>query len=63
MTLSTEQERRCGKPAIAVYVWPSMEKIPVCDDHAHQANRIASAMGFRLGMLEAREGETCTQRK
>lgn len=53
----------CGKPAIAVLVWPSMQIIPVCEECSMKAQAIASAMGFRLGVLPVEEDQTCTQEK
>ena len=52
---------QCGKPATVVYVWPTMDRIPCCEEHAQKARGIASVMGFRLGVLDAADGETCTQ--
>lgn len=52
----------CGKPAIARYVWPTMETIDVCEECSHRALRIAAAMGFRLGVLPLPNAALCTQR-
>ena len=52
---------QCGKPAAVVYVWPTMEHIPVCEDCATKMRGIAAVMGFRIGTLEPREGQTCAQ--
>ena len=52
--------KECGKPAVAVYVWPTMKTIPCCEQHANQARGVAQAMGFTLGVLPI-VGETCTQ--
>jgi hypothetical protein len=52
---------QCGKPAVAVYVWPTMTRIVVCETCAERARGIASAMGFRLGVLEAEPDAVCDQ--
>lgn len=53
----------CGKPAVAVYVWPTMDRLVVCEDCAAKARGLASIMGFRLGVLDSPgAGATCEQR-
>jgi hypothetical protein len=53
----------CGKPAVAVYVWPTMDRLVVCEDCAAKARGLASIMGFRLGVLNPPAPEaTCEQR-
>lgn len=53
----------CGKPAVAKYLWPTMETICVCAECSRRAVAIASAMGFRLGVLTLEGDETCTQQR
>jgi hypothetical protein len=52
----------CAKPAVVVYVWPTMDRLPCCEAHRNAASGIATVMGFRLGTLPVAAGETCTQR-
>ena len=55
-------EELCGKPAVARYVWPSMQVINCCEEHAAKARAVANAMGFRLGELEGEDDDKCTQK-
>lgn len=59
--------RECGKAAIAIYVWPTMQQLPVCEEHATRMRGVASAMGFSIGSLpipypdDPSYATTCTQ--
>ena len=51
----------CGQIATAIYVWPTMKVLPVCEKHAQQMRGVAEAMGFNLGQLPLDGVQTCTQ--
>jgi|GEM_PF-6983308 hypothetical protein len=38
----------CGRPAVALMLWPGSDPLPVCADHQNKGKVLAGSMGFVL---------------